>query len=104
MTCGGLLATIVPTISGVAVGVGVWVGTAVVVGVGVDVDVGVGSSAGILVGCEVLVAALVGCVVAWAPGVVGPPQATTDNSIINTRMIGGPFIWIRYRGWCRPNV
>jgi len=104
MTCGGLLATIVPTISGVAVGVGVWVGTAVVVGVGVDAGVGVGSRVGILVGCEVLVAALVGCVVAWAPGVAGPPQATVDNSIIKTRMIGEPFILIRYRGWCRPNV
>ena len=104
MTCGELVATTVPTISGVAVGVGVWVGTAVAVGVGADVEVGVGSSAGILVGCEVLVAALVGCVVAWAPGVVGPPQATTDNSIINTRMIGEPFIWIRCRGRCRPNV
>jgi hypothetical protein len=104
MTCGGLAATIVPTISGVAVGVGVWVGTAVAVGVGVSVGVGVGFRVGILVGCEVLVAALVDCVVTRAPGVAGPPQATVDNSIINTKMIGVPFILIRYRGWCRQNV
>ena len=83
---------------------GVWVRTVVAVGIGVGVGVGVGSRVGVLVGCEVLVAALVDCVVTCAPGVAGPPQATVDNSIVNTRMIGGIFILIRYRGVCRPRT